>query len=86
MKITEIIVMKITAIYHTSLALSRFSSFNFAICSVLFLPRTVLLTEFVSDRRYFPDRIWNGSRCGAAVPGRTRHGQGSGNRMMANNA
>jgi len=42
--------------------------------AVLFLPRTVLLTEFVSDRRNFPGCDWSGSRRSAAVTGRTRHG------------
>ena len=42
--------------------------------TVLFLPRTVLLTEFVSDRRNFPGYDWSGPRRSAAVTGRTRHG------------
>jgi len=42
--------------------------------TILFLPRRVLLTTFVSDRRHFPGCIRNHSRCSAAVTGRTRHG------------
>ncbi len=42
--------------------------------TVLFLPRRVLLTTVVSDRRDFPDYGGDGPRRSAAIAGRTRHG------------
>jgi HipA-like protein len=42
--------------------------------SVLFLSRTVLLTEFVPDRRDFPDSNWHCARCSAGRCRPTRHG------------
>ena len=42
--------------------------------TVLFLPRRVLLTTVVSDRRDFPDYGRDGPRRSAAIAGRTRHG------------
>jgi len=42
--------------------------------TVLFLPRRVLLTIVVSDRRDFPDYGGDGPRRSAAITGRTRHG------------
>ena len=44
-----------------------------SIC-VLFLPRRVLMTTVVSDRRDFPDYGGDGPRRSAAIAGRTRHG------------
>jgi hypothetical protein len=44
--------------------------------TVLFLPRRVLLTTVVSDRRDFPDYGGDGPRRSAAMAGRTRHGSG----------
>ena len=44
--------------------------------TVLFLPRRVLLTTVVSDRRGFPDYGGDGPRRSAAMAGRTRHGSG----------
>ena len=42
--------------------------------TVLFLPRRVPMTFFVSDRRDFPDYGGDGPRRSAAIAGRTRHG------------
>jgi len=42
--------------------------------TVLFLPRRVLLTTVVSDRRDFPDYGGDRPRRSAAIAGRTRHG------------
>gem|GEM_PF-3776162 len=42
--------------------------------TVLFLPRRVLLTTFVSDRRNFPDCGRDPLCRSAAIAGRTRHG------------
>ena len=42
--------------------------------TVLFLPRRVLLTPFVSDRRDFPAYGIDALCRSAAVTGRTRHG------------
>ncbi len=42
--------------------------------TVLFLPRRVLLTIVVSDRRDFPDYGGGHPRRSAAITGRTRHG------------
>ena len=42
--------------------------------TLLFLPRRVLMTTVVSDKRDFPDCGGDGPRRIAAIPGRTRHG------------
>ena len=44
--------------------------------TVLFLPRRVLLTTVVFDKRDFPDYGGDGPRRSAAMAGRTRHGSG----------
>ena len=42
--------------------------------TVLFLPRMPQTGGFVTDRRDFPDCLWNHSRDSAAVTGMARHG------------
>ena len=42
--------------------------------TVLFLPRRVLMTTVVSDKRDFPGCGGDGPRRSAAITGRTRHG------------
>jgi hypothetical protein len=52
---------------------------------VLFLSRTILLTEFVPDRRDFPDSNWHSARCSAGRYRPTRRDQGqAGQRHGAN--
>ena len=56
---------------HQPVLLSRMCA---KVRTVLFLPRRVLLTTVVSDRRDFPDYGGDRPRRSAAIAGRTRHG------------
>ena len=44
------------------------------VCNVFFLPRAVLLTVFVPDRRHFPDCRWPQAGGSARRYRPTRHG------------